>query len=313
MDVLVLGGTRFLGRAVVDALLANGSRVTLVHRALSEPNGIPGTESIVFDRAEGHAPLRDRHWDAAIDLSGTLPAIVADAAQTLAERVGRYLYVSSISVYREDAAPPIDEASATVDIPETLPDEVTIEAYGAQKVLSERAVQAAFGDRAIVVRPGLIVGPRDRSDRFTYWVRRVARGGTVLAPGRPERPVQFIDVRDLGAWIARAVAAGASGTFNATGPAAPLSMGDLLATCALVAGASPRFVWVSDGTMTAEGLGPWMEVPLWVPEGEDALVSDVDCRRAIAAGLTFRSLEETVRATLDWIARGLKTNRCRPA
>ena len=299
MNVLILGGARFLGRALVDALAARGDRITLANRGLSEPAGIPGTEHLLLDRSAGYSALAGRSWDAVIDTSGMLPGVVSEAARALAGSTGRYCFVSTISVYR-DGVDPLDETSPTVDIPLDLPSEMTPETYGALKVLCERATSEAYGRHALIVRPGLIVGPYDRSDRFTYWVRRVARGGTILAPGRPERTLQFIDVRDLAEWIVAAIASGRSGTFNATGPRSPLTMRAVLDACARIAGSTPRFVWLSDAQLAAAGLGPWMQVPLWIPEGEDAMIRAVDISRAIDAGLTFRPLDETVDATLQW-------------
>lgn len=272
--------------------------VTLFHRGQSLPNGLPGAGNVIGDRIEDLASIKDRAWDAVIDTSGTIPSTVEKSAMELSECAGQYLYVSSISVYREDAAAPIDESSPLVDLPATLPAEVTAEAYGAQKVASELAVLKAFGERAAIVRPGLIVGPYDRSDRFTHWVRRVASGGTILAPGKPERLIQFIDVRDLAEWMVLGIERRIVGTYNATGPG--VEMGDVLEECASVADAKPKFVWVPDEWLLREGVGPWMELPLWVPQGEDALVSAVDCSRAIVLGLHCRPLSETVRATLEW-------------
>jgi 2'-hydroxyisoflavone reductase len=298
MDVLILGGTHFLGRALVDALVAGGDAVTLVHRGVAAA-GLPGTTSIVFDRNDGHALLAGKRWDAVIDCSGMQPHVVADAAQALAECVSLYCFISTISVYR-DGVEPIDERSPVVDVPHDMPPDVTGATYGPKKVLCERAVEATFGERALIVRPGLIVGPYDRSDRFTYWVRRIAAGGTIAAPGRPERTVQFIDVRDVAEWVVRAARARLGGTFNATGPAAPLAMRTVLDACANVARTTPRFVWISDSDLLAAGVGPWMEMPLWIPDSEDAMIRAVDCRKAIAAGLAFRQLDDTVAATLAW-------------
>jgi 2'-hydroxyisoflavone reductase len=298
MDVLILGGTRFLGRATVETLVAHGHRVTLFHRGQTLPDGISGTENVIADRTQGLDALRARRWDAAIDMWATVPSVALAAATALESQVGRYWYVSSLSAYRDDAPAPIDEASPLVDVPAVLPDEVTMEAYGAQKVASERAVLATFGERATIVRPGLIVGPYDRSDRFTYWVRRIAKGGTILAPDRPERLMQFVDVRDLGAWIASGIENGFTGIYNATGPAQ--RVGEVLEVCAAVAGTTPNFVWVPEAWLLREGVGPWMELPLWVPAGDDAMISGTVCARAVAAGLRFRPLEETVRDTLAW-------------
>jgi 2'-hydroxyisoflavone reductase len=299
MDVVILGGTRFLGPALVDALHERGHRATLANRGLSEPEGIGGTEHLPLDRTAGHEAFEGRSWDVAIDTSGMLPGGVGHGAGRLAAHVGHYCFVSSISVYRE-ASTPIDESSPTVEIPAELPEAVTAETYGALKLACERAVWTAFGARALVVRPGLVVGPRDRSDRFTYWVRRVAEGGTMLAPGRPERNVQFVDVRDLALFIVTALENKTSGTYNVTGPAEPLTMAEFLDTCARVAGIAPQLVWLSDAQIEAAGLGAWIELPLWIPEKDDAVIRAVDCRRAIAAGLRFRPLKETVGDTLGW-------------
>jgi 2'-hydroxyisoflavone reductase len=299
LDILILGGTRFLGRSIAETLLARGHKVTVFHRGATLPDGIAGAENILGDRTQSLAALRGRHWDAAVDTSATLPGLVERSVAVLKDCVARYCYVSSVSAYR-DAAVAIDENSPTVEIPASLPDEVTVEAYGAQKVLSERAVLSGFGDRAFIVRPGLIVGPHDRSDRFTYWVRRMADGGTILGPGRPARFVQFIDVRDLADWMVRALEGGCSGTFNATGPADAWTMEQVLDTCATAAGVASQMVWVSEEFLLAQGAGPWIEVPLWVPELDDATLHAVDCSRATESGLTIRPLEETVRATLAW-------------
>lgn len=298
MDVLILGGTRFLGRATAEALLARGHRVTLFHRGQTLPDGLPGAENVIADRTQGFDPLGARRWDAAIDMWGTVPTVAAAAATSLASRVGRYWYISSLSAYRDDSAPPVSESSPLVDVPDVLPGEVTMEAYGAQKVASERAVLEAFGERTTIVRPGLIVGPYDRSDRFTYWVRRIARSGTVLAPDKPERRTQFIDVRDLGEWMASGLERGLTGIYNATGPTR--SIGEVLAVCAAVAGSAPNLVWIPEAWLLGEGVGPWMELPLWVPAGDDIVVTAADCSRAVAGGLSFRPLEETVRDTLAW-------------
>jgi 2'-hydroxyisoflavone reductase len=298
MDILILGGTRFLGRATAEALMARGHRVTLFHRGQTLPEGLSGAENVIGDRAQGLESLAGRHWDAAIDMWATVPAVTASAATMLASQVERYWYVSSLSAYREDAPAPILESSPLVDVPDVLPSEVTMEAYGAQKVASERAVLETFGERATIVRPGLIVGPYDRSDRFTYWVRRVARGGTILAPDRPERLMQFIDVRDLGEWMATGLERGLSGIYNATGPA--IRVGDVLEVCAKVAGTAPAFVWIPEAWLLREGVGPWMELPLWVPLEQEAMITGTDCSRAARDGLVFRPLEQTVRDTLAW-------------
>ncbi len=218
MRILVLGGTVFLGRALTDAALARGHHVTHLNRGVSAPPDARVT-TLAADRTSPAlaTALGVQRWDAVIDTSGYLPQVVALAARALAAS-GRYLFVSSISVYGDHG---YGEDAPGAAAPDPLPDAWTPETYGALKAACEEEVRAAFGTRALIVRPGLIVGPHDPTDRFTYWTARVARGGRVAAPGRPQRTVQFIDVRDLAAWMIAALEDGASGDYNATGPALP--------------------------------------------------------------------------------------------
>ncbi|HLZ69219.1 MAG TPA: epimerase [Dehalococcoidia bacterium] len=303
VKVLVLGGTVFLGRRVVEATLAGGHEVTLFNRGQSNPGLYAGdgrVEHLHGDRDGGLAPLARRRWDVLIDTSGYVPRIVRQSARLLAEAVGRYVFVSSISVY-DERRPGIDEQAKIATLADETVEEVGGESYGPLKALCEREVEAALPGRAIGVRAGLIVGADDRSDRFTYWPRRLARGGEVLAPGRPQRPVQIIDARDLAEWMLRLAADGGSGVFNATGPAHTLTMRDALETCRAVAGNAAHFTWTPDAWLLEQGAGPWLELPLWVPENDQfAGFMEVDCRKAIAAGLSFRPLAETVRETLAW-------------
>lgn len=305
MKLLVLGGTVFLGRRLVEAALAAGHQVTLFNRGRSNPGLYAGrrdVEELHGDRDGGLAPLAGRQWDAVIDTSGYVPRIVRQSARLLADAVARYIFVSSISVY-EERRPDIDERARLATIHDESIEEVTGETYGPLKALCEREVEAALPGRAISVRAGLIVGPDDQSDRFTYWPRRLARGGEVLAPGRSERSVQVIDARDLAEWLLRLAAEGDSGAFNATGPAHPLTMREVLETCREVAGSAAQLTWIPDAWLLEAGAGPWLELPLWVPENERfAGFMEVDCRKAIAAGLRFRPLTETVRETLAWDA-----------
>ena len=192
---------------------------------------------------------------------------------------------------------PIDESSPLLEPPDPEPEELDLQLYGNLKVGSERAVQDVFGERCAIVRPGLIVGPHDPTDRFTYWPRRLAEGGAVLAPGRPEQPVQIVDARDLGAFLVHVAAERVAGVFNATGPAEPLTLGETLDRASRP---DAELVWVDDATLLAAEVGPWMELPLWLPGDEYAGMLAVNVSRAIAAGLAFRPLEETARDTLAW-------------
>jgi 2'-hydroxyisoflavone reductase len=315
MKVLVLGGTVFLGRRVVDAALAAGHEVTLFNRGKSNPDlyaASGAVEELHGDRDGGLAPLAGRRWDVAIDTSGYVPRIVRQSARLLADAVERYVFVSSISVY-EERRPGIDERARLATLDDQTVEEVTGETYGALKALCEREVEAALPGRAISVRAGLIVGADDPSDRFTCWSRRLARGGEVLAPGRPVRPVQIIDARDLAEWMLRVATGGGSGAYNATGPDRVLTMREVLETCREVAGVPAEFTWIPDGWLLEAGAGPWLELPLWVPENEHfSGFMEVDCRRAIAAGLRFRPLAETVRETLAWEATRAADVRERP-
>jgi len=296
VKLLVLGGTKFLGRAVVDAALAGGHEVTLFNRGQTRPGLYPEVESLQGDLTGDLDALRSREWDAVVDLDPTqLPRYTRRRAETLAGTVGHYVFVSTISVYA-DASQPIDESSPVLEPPDPEPETFDAELYGGLKVGSERAVLDVLGERAAIVRPGLIVGPHDPTDRFTYWPRRLADGGTVLAPGDPAQPVQLVDARDLGDFLVRAAERRTAGVFNATGPAEPLTLGETLERIAPDA----DLVWVDDRTLLDAGVGPWMELPLWLPGDEYAGLMRADVSRAIAAGLVFRPLEETARDTLAW-------------
>jgi 2'-hydroxyisoflavone reductase len=303
MRILVLGGTRFLGRAFVDAALAGGHDVTLYNRGESAPGLFPRVRTLRGDRDGGLGPLAGEAFDAVLDTCGYVPRIVRASAELLAPSVRRYVFVSSISVYAGELAVGQDESAPVATIADPTIEAITPETYGALKALCEREVERALPNRTLVVRPGLIVGPHDATDRFTYWPLRVARGGDVLAPNGPGYRTQFVDVRDLAGWILRIVEGGATGVFNATGPSEPLPLGTLLATCREVAGSDARPVWVDEAFLLQHGVEPWSEVPLWIPGDEGVGGNSFDVGKALAAGLTFRPLAETVADTLAW-ARG---------
>jgi 2'-hydroxyisoflavone reductase len=311
MKILILGGTVFLGRYLIEAALARGHEVSLFNRGRHDPESYPEVEKLRGDRAGDLAALRGRRWDAVIDTSGYLPRHVRASAELLADAAGQYTFISSVSVY-SDFAPGMDE-TAPVEMPADgqLKEAEAIEAgervtgmtygslYGPLKVGCEQAAEAAMPGRVLTIRPGLIVGPHDYSDRFTYWVHRVAEGGEVLAPGRPERQVQFIDVRDLAEWVLRTIEANRTGIFNVKGPDYPLTMGRLLEECRTVSGSDARLTWVSEHFLLESAVKPWTEMPLWIPEDYDQS-RYVEFGKALAAGLTFRPLAETVRDTLAW-------------
>jgi len=295
MRALVLGGTRFLGRALVDALLEAGHEPTLFNRGQTGPELFPDVEKLRGDRSADLSALDGREWDAVLDVAAYMPDDVRRSVDALRGRVGRYVFVSSISVYADQSVPPVEGAAVEELSPGQETDEDP-ELYGARKAVCERIVVDAYGDDAFVVRPGLIVGPHDPTGRFTYWPHRVARGGVVLGPGSPDDEVQFIDVRDLADWIVEATANGVGGTFNATGE--PMRFGDLLDECRAASGSDPTFTWVASERLLAEEVGPWMEVPLWLPIPEYAGIQRASVERARAEGLTYRPLADTIKATL---------------
>lgn len=304
MNILILGGTIFLGRHLVEAALARGHTLTLFNRGQHGAELFPGVERLRGDRATGDlAALAGRSFDAAIDTSAYVPRAVREAATLLAPNLGHYTFISSISVYASYERVGIDEQHPVGTLADPTVEEVTGETYGPLKALCEQAAEAAMPGRALTIRPGLIVGPHDPTDRYTYWPVRVARGGPFIAPERPGYLVQYIDVRDLADWTIRMVEAGSTGVYNATGPAAPQPIGELLDACAAAAGVAAEPVWASAAFLAEQGVQPWMGLPLWLPEGpEHAGFSTVSIAKAAAAGLRFRPAVETAADTLAWAA-----------
>jgi 2'-hydroxyisoflavone reductase len=298
MRLLVLGGTKFLGRHVVDAALADGHDVTIFTRGETNPDLYPDVEHLRGDRDGSLDALRDGRWDGVVDTSGYVPRIVRQSAELLRDRVDRYVFVSSISAYG-DFSEPITESTpvAELDDPDT---EEIMESYGALKAACERVVDEIYGDRSARIRAGLIVGPHDPTDRFTYWPRRVAAGGEVLAPGKPDSPVQFVDARDLARWLVELALAGPGGVYNATGPLEPLTFGQLLERIRDALRSDAQFVWTDEQRILDAGVQPWMELPLWLPDDAYAGMACADISRAVEAGLRFRPVEETVADTLAW-------------
>ncbi len=300
MELLIIGGTRFLGRHVADLALERGHALTLLHRGRSGPGLFPSARHLIADRDGDLAALDAGHWDAVIDTSAYLPRQVRSLAKRLAGRIGHYQLVSSISVYRDLSVAGLDEQAATVVLADPLTETVTGETYGGLKRLCEEAALAGFGAATLIVRPGLIVGPHDASGRFTWWLTRMQRGGEVLAPGDPAAPVQFIDVRDLAAWMLAMAERGRAGTFNATGPAAPLTMGGLLESAReALSPAGTRLRWADEAWLLEHGVTPWTDLPLWLPKGSRGLL-EVNVGPARALGLACRPLGQTFADTTAW-------------
>ena len=316
MKLLVLGGTRFLGRHVVDAALARGDQVTVFTRGRQPNPWGAAVTALAGDRdpaiAPGLATLERGAWDAVVDTSGYVPRIVRASAQLLAPRVDRYLFVSSLSVYPDVSRPGLTEA-APVGVLDDPANEEIGKHYGPLKAACEAVVTAVFGGRAINVRPGLIVGPFDPTDRFGYWVARFvhpgllgARPAAAVLPAPPERPIQFIDARDLAAWMLDLIAAPESGTFNGCSPARQWTFADLVQTLIAAGGAgAPRPAWIAEEKLHELKVTPWTGLPLWIPaEMEDSGgFMEIDCTRAERSGLRTRPLAATVADTAAWLAR----------
>ena len=314
MKILVLGGARFLGRHFVDAALANGHAVTIFTRGRTPVPWGDRVDARVGDRDPFQEPgldaLQTGDWDAVVDTSGYVPRVVGAGADLLASRARRYLFVSSLSVYAKADRPGLDEHAsvATLEDPKT---EEVLAHYGALKAACEEAVRARFGLRTTVVRPGLIVGPHDATDRFGYWVARFRapgllgdRGPQAVVPAPHERPIQLIDARDLAAWMLVLLEADREGTFNACSDNGHWTMRDLVDALRSTPQSTPEPVWVRDATLLAHGVAPWVGLPLWIPvnDPDSGGFMSFDCRRAAQAGLLPRPLTGTIDDTAAWLA-----------
>ena len=310
LNILIIGGTGFTGPEQVDYALSRGHRVTLFNRNKTRPDMFKGkVEQLIGDLNSDTSALQGKKFDAVIDNPTTAPAWVRNVAQYMKGNTGHYIFISTISVYPDNSTPNADETASTTPMPEGL-DPYTLERqnwgryYGALKSRSEKEVQEDYPGMFTIIRPGLIVGPLDPSDRFTYWPVRVAKGGEVLAPGSPNDVTQFIDARDLAEWTIRMAEKGprdGGGIYNATGPRTPLQMGDFLAHCKSVTGSDARFTWVPWSFLQEQKVRAWRDMPIVVPpDGETAGFSRRNIERAVAKGLTFRPLDVTIKDTLEW-------------
>ncbi|MDE2047778.1 MAG: NAD-dependent epimerase/dehydratase family protein [Betaproteobacteria bacterium] len=304
-SILIIGGTQFVGRHIAQRALDRGHRVTLFTRGQTNAGLFAQTEHLRGDRKHDLTALGTREWDAVIDTCGYTPREVAFTAQALSQRTQRYLFVSSVSVYASFAQPN-DESSATgvIDDPDT--DVIDGRTYGPLKALCEREVHASFGDRALILRPGLVAGPWDATDRFTYWVVRMLRGGPVAAPGAPDYVIQYIDAADLSAFAIDCIEHDMSGTFNVVTPPGRDTLGALLAAACRAANTSPDIVWLPASFLQQQGVQGWRDMPLWLSPGPQPDLGDTralmhtSAGRAQAHGLRCRPIEDTVQSILQW-------------
>jgi 2'-hydroxyisoflavone reductase len=303
--ILMLGGTGFLGPQTVEAAIRRGHKVTLFNRGKTRPGLFPDLEKLQGDREKADLKaLEGRKWDAVVDTSANVPRWVKQVAAVLGTNVGHYIYVSSISAYADLSKPGTDETAPVATIDDSTTEKIDGRTYGALKGLSEKAAETAMPGKVAVVRPGLIVGPEDPTDRFTYWPVRVARGGEVLAPGSPDDPIQLIDVRDLGEFLVRLIEDRTTGVFNALGPDRALTMGRTLEVCKQAARSDATFTWIDAEFLEKQSVQPWSDMPAWVPSGgETAGFAKVSNARAIKAGLSFRPIADTALATLEWFRK----------
>ena len=306
LRVLILGGTGFTGPYQVRYALSRGHKVTSFNRGKTHPGELPNeVEQLVGDRNGKLDALKGRQWDVVIDNPTTLPSWVRDAAQILKGNVERYVFISTISVYGEVKTGP-DENAPTERYEGADPYKETLEAmkaggyktYGPLKALSEKEAEKWFPGETLIIRPGLIVGPRDETDRFTYWPVRIDLAGEVLAPGSPDDPVQFIDARDLAEWTIRMAENRETGIYNATGPAKPLGIGGMLDGIKAELKSNATFTWVAEDFLTQQKVEPWSDMPVWTGKDSGLALAKID--RALNNGLTFRPPAETARDTLAW-------------
>jgi 2'-hydroxyisoflavone reductase len=308
MKLLILGGTQFVGRHMVERAIARGHEVTLFNRGSKNP--FPNLETIIGNRdpqiddgltALEKAVNTGQTWDAVIDVNGYVPRIVRASGELLKTAVKQYVFISSVSVYANLSQPGADETAAVIELEDQSTEEIGPN-YGGLKILCERVVEELFSSRSTVIRPGLVVGPHDHTDRFTYWPVRVAKGGEIIAPDKPETPVQFVDARDLADFTVHATEVNLHGIFHATGPI--ITMGTILETCKTVASSNSNVHYLEGKFLLEQGVKPWMgpnSLPLWTGNDPDeAGFLQINVNKALEAGLKIRALEQTVRDTLAW-------------
>jgi 2'-hydroxyisoflavone reductase len=303
MEILILGGKRFLGISLVEAALQSGHIPTLFNRGITNPEKFPMVENLIGDREGDLRALQGKKWDAVIDTSGFVPRIVKQSAAFLSGNCDLYVFISTLSVYKDFRMPDITEDYALAQLEDPSDEDYTGDSYGPLKALCEYEIQQNFDGKVLVLRPGLLVGPNDPTDRFTYWPWRVSLGGKVLAPAPPSSNLQFIDVRDLAEFIIRLTEKQSQGVYNVTGPKKPATIGSLLVSCREASLSNASFVWVEEPFLLNEEVTPWLDLPLWIPASDASFAGfyNVNNSKALKAGLTFRPLSQTVTDTLTWL------------
>ncbi|WP_404452104.1 SDR family oxidoreductase [Virgibacillus necropolis] len=324
MKVLILGGTRFLGKALVEEALKRGHEITLFNRG-NNKEAFPEVEQLIGNRDSDVSLLKKRKWDVVMDTCGFAPHQIKKIASVLGDNIEHYTYISSISVYKDWIPPNITEGyhlTSMMPPADKLKDVEDgkispYEYYGALKVLCEEEAERHWPGRVLQIRAGLLVGPFDYSDRLPYWIQRVAQGGKVLAPGRSDRPIQLIDIKDITTWVFNMAENRKVGTFNVTGPNYELTMEELLNTCKTVTNSDTEFVWTEEHFIMENKVQPWTEMPLWIPEhfpldGEAEPwkgAFDISIEKAVNDGLSFRPLEDTIYDAYQWVKERQNTER----
>ncbi|MCH8908298.1 MAG: epimerase [Candidatus Heimdallarchaeota archaeon] len=301
MDILIIGGTKFLGRALVRVALDNNHNLTLFNRGKTNPDVFPEVEIIKGDRDGGLENIGDRTWDVVIDTCGYVPRIVKSSVEYLNGKVGRYVFISSISVYTESSEIDRKEDAEVIHLEDKTTEDIMggPDNYGGLKYLCEQEVSNGF-EKSLIIRPGLIVGPYDPTHRFTYWAVRIRKGGKILIPNDVSYPIQIIDVRDLAEFTIKLSEDKVTGVFNVTGPKPDITVGHIYQTSKSFSDNDPEFVKAGDSWLLDNKVTPWSEMPLWIPDASGRALMQVNIDSAIENGLTFRSLETIIRDTLDW-------------
>ncbi len=303
MNILLIGGPKFVGHAVTESLLAQNHSVTFFNRGKTNPELFNGNVEKILGNRDGEiSNIGNKKFDAVIDTCGYVPRIVKQSVDFLKDKATYYVFISSISVYEESAVHQRDEQAKVIELEDKETEDIMgkPQNYGGLKVLCERTVQEGFGDNAIIVRPGLIVGPRDPTNRFSYWPVRIRKGGKTLVPDSDPFFVQVIDVRDLAEFIVNLLEHKKTGVYNATGPEKPYEFKELVRDMKKITSSNTEFVWAADSWLKNEKVGEWMEMTLWEPSPENQALMDVSIEKAVKDGLRFRSLKQTVTDTLEW-------------